>query len=163
MTTADSHIGSNRQHRLSDQVPANTCYVHFLRNALGHLPRKLADDCLQELRWIYDRRELVEVRRDIAAWLAKWQAKHEKLCDWVEEKHRGDADLLSAAARPPQTHEVDQHARALQSGTQAAHPCGAHLSQCRELPAAGAGAGRRDPRELARRHPLFEHAAPDRA
>src|SRR6516165_8274089 len=24
MTTADSHIGSNRQHRLSDQVPANT-------------------------------------------------------------------------------------------------------------------------------------------
>jgi putative transposase len=28
------------------------CYVHFLRNALGHLPRKLADDCLQELRWI---------------------------------------------------------------------------------------------------------------
>jgi len=28
------------------------CYVHFLRNALDHLPRKLADDCLQELRWI---------------------------------------------------------------------------------------------------------------
>jgi len=23
--------------------------------------------------------------RDIAAWLAKWQAKHSKLCDWVEE------------------------------------------------------------------------------
>src|SRR5215472_2819676 len=61
------------------------CYVHFLRNALDHLPRKLADDCLQELRWIYDRRELVEVRRDIAAWLAKWQAKHSKICDWVEE------------------------------------------------------------------------------
>ena len=61
------------------------CYVHFLRNALDHLPRKLADDCLQELRWIYDRRELVEVRRDIASWLAKWQAKHSKLCDWVEE------------------------------------------------------------------------------
>jgi putative transposase len=61
------------------------CYVHFLRNALDHLARKLADDCLQELRWIYDRRELVEGRRDIAAWLAKWQAKHCKLCDWVEE------------------------------------------------------------------------------
>src|SRR5246127_634993 len=28
------------------------CYLHFLRNALDHLPRKLADDCLQELRWI---------------------------------------------------------------------------------------------------------------
>ena len=61
------------------------CYVHFLRNTLDHLPRKLADDCLQELRWIYDRRELVEVRRDIASWLAKWQAKHSKLCNWVEE------------------------------------------------------------------------------
>jgi putative transposase len=61
------------------------CYVHFLRNALDYLSRKLADDCLQELRWIYDRRELAETRRDIAAWLAKWQAKHSRLCDWVEE------------------------------------------------------------------------------
>lgn len=34
------------------------CYVHFLRNALDHLPRKADDDCLQELRWIYDRRNL---------------------------------------------------------------------------------------------------------
>jgi Amt family ammonium transporter len=31
------------------------CYVHFLRNALDYLPRKADDDCLQELRWIYDR------------------------------------------------------------------------------------------------------------
>jgi putative transposase len=61
------------------------CYVHFLRNALDYLSRKLADDCLQELRWIYDRRELAEARRDIAAWLAKWEAKHSRLCDWVEE------------------------------------------------------------------------------
>jgi putative transposase len=61
------------------------CYVHFLRNALDYLSRKLADDCLQELRWIYDRRELAEARRDIAGWLAKWQAKHSRLCDWVEE------------------------------------------------------------------------------
>jgi putative transposase len=61
------------------------CYVHFLRNALDYLSRKLADDCLQELRWIYDRRELTEARRDIAAWLAKWQGKHSRLCDWVEE------------------------------------------------------------------------------
>jgi putative transposase len=26
-----------------------------------------------ELRWFYDRRDLAEVRRDLAAWLAKWQ------------------------------------------------------------------------------------------
>src|SRR5262245_34476363 len=33
------------------------CYVHFLRNALDHLPRKGDEECLQELRWMYDRVE----------------------------------------------------------------------------------------------------------
>lgn len=60
------------------------CYVHFLRNALDHLPRKADDDCLMELRWLYDRRELTEVRRDLAAWLSKWEGKYPKLCNWVE-------------------------------------------------------------------------------
>lgn len=61
------------------------CYVHFLRNALDHLPRKADDDCRTELRWIYDRRELEEARKDLAAWLGKWRGKYSKLCDWVEE------------------------------------------------------------------------------
>lgn len=61
------------------------CYVHFLRNALDHLPRKADDDCLRELRWLYDRRDLAEARADLAAWLAKWTAKYPKLCEWVEE------------------------------------------------------------------------------
>jgi putative transposase len=61
------------------------CYVHFLRNALDHLPRKHDDDCITELRWIYDRRKLVEARSDLAAWLKRWQSKYPKLCDWVEE------------------------------------------------------------------------------
>lgn len=61
------------------------CYVHFLRNALDHLPRRRNDDCLQELRWLYDRRDLQEARADLSAWVAKWQGKHPKLCDWVEE------------------------------------------------------------------------------
>lgn len=61
------------------------CYVHFLRNALDYVPRKVDDDCLQELRWFYDRRDLAEVRRDIAAWLAKWQGKYPRLCNWVED------------------------------------------------------------------------------
>lgn len=30
------------------------CYVHFLRNALDYVPRKVDDDCLMELRWFYD-------------------------------------------------------------------------------------------------------------
>jgi putative transposase len=61
------------------------CYVHFLRNAMDHLPRKADDDCLTELRWLYDRHDLAEARRDLAAWLEKWHVKYGKLCDWVEE------------------------------------------------------------------------------
>ncbi len=54
------------------------CYVHFLRNALDYVPRKVDDDGLMELRWFYDRRDLAEVRHDLTAWLAKWQAKYPK-------------------------------------------------------------------------------------
>lgn len=61
------------------------CYVHFLRNALDHLPRKHADDCLQELRWLYDRRDLAEAKADLAAWLAKWSSRYPRLTAWVEE------------------------------------------------------------------------------
>lgn len=61
------------------------CYVHFLRNALDHIPRKADDDCLQELRWLYDRRDLDEARADLAAWLGRWQAKYTALTDWVED------------------------------------------------------------------------------
>ena len=43
------------------------CYVHFLRNALDYLPRKADNDCLTELRWIYDRRSIEEARQDLAA------------------------------------------------------------------------------------------------
>ena len=61
------------------------CYVHFLRNALDYLPRRKADDdCLTELRWFYERRNVEEARRDLTAWLAKWQGKYPKLCEWVE-------------------------------------------------------------------------------
>jgi len=61
------------------------CYVHFLRNALDHLPRKADDDCLRELRWLYDRRDVEDARAHLAAWLTKWTAKYPKLCSWVEE------------------------------------------------------------------------------
>ncbi len=60
------------------------CYVHFLRNALDYLPRKADDDCLQELRWMYERRDREEARRDLQAWLEKWAAKYPKLCEWVD-------------------------------------------------------------------------------
>ena len=61
------------------------CYVHFLRNALDHLPRKGDAECLQELRWMYDRRSLKEAKSDLAAWIKKWGGRYAKLVDWVEE------------------------------------------------------------------------------
>jgi putative transposase len=60
------------------------CYVHFLRNALDYLPRKANDDCLVELRWLYDRHDVEQARQDLALWLGKWQSKYPKLCNWVE-------------------------------------------------------------------------------
>jgi hypothetical protein len=60
------------------------CYVHFLRNALDYLPRKADDDCRQELRWLYDRRNLKEAQQDLQAWLKRWEKRYPKLTDWVE-------------------------------------------------------------------------------
>lgn len=83
---SDDHAGLRQAIRqILPEAVWQRCYVHFLRNALDHLPRKADDDCLKELRWIYDRRDLEEARRDLVAWLAKWQSKYPKLCDWVEQ------------------------------------------------------------------------------
>jgi len=86
LVVSDDHAGLKAAIReILPEAAWQRCYVHFLRNALDYVPRKVDDDCLQELRWFYDRRDLAEVRRDIAAWLAKWQAKYPKLCAWVED------------------------------------------------------------------------------
>jgi putative transposase len=83
---SDDHAGLRRA--IQEVLPEavwQRCYVHFLRNALDYLPRKADDDCLQELRWIYDRRDMQEARQDLAAWLAKWGKRYAKLCAWVED------------------------------------------------------------------------------
>ena len=83
---ADDHAGLKAA--ICEVLPEaadQRCYVHFLRNALDYVPRKVDDDCLQELRWIYDRRDLAEARPDLAAWIIKWQSKDPKLIGWVEE------------------------------------------------------------------------------
>ena len=82
---SDDHAGLRRAiQELLPEAAWQRCYVHFLRNALDYLPRKADDDCLTELRWLYDRQNLQDARRDLAAWLQKWQGKYPKLCDWVE-------------------------------------------------------------------------------
>ena len=79
---SDDHPGLRKAIRevLSEAV-WQRCYVHFLRNALDYLPRKADDECMTELRWIYDRRTIEEARADLAAWLKKWGARYRKLCD----------------------------------------------------------------------------------
>ena len=85
LAITDDHAGLKRS--LAEVLPEafwQRCYVHFLRNALDYLPRKVNDDCWTELRWFYDRRNVEEARRDLVAWLGKWQTKYPKLCEWVE-------------------------------------------------------------------------------
>jgi transposase-like protein len=82
---SDDHAGLKKAiSEVLTEAAWQRCYVHFLRNALDYLPRKADDDCLQELRWIYDRRDSQEANRDLAAWIGKWQGKYPKLVDWAE-------------------------------------------------------------------------------
>ena len=86
LAISDDHQGLKRA--IAEVIPETAwqrCYVHFLRNALDHLPRKADDDCLTELRWLYDRRDAAEARLHLRAWLERWSAKYPKLCAWVEE------------------------------------------------------------------------------
>ncbi|MGD9836087.1 MAG: IS256 family transposase [Piscinibacter sp.] len=82
---SDDHAGLRKAiAELLPQAAWQRCYVHFLRNALDYLPRKADDDCLQELRWLYDRRNLKEAQGDLAAWLKRWEKRYPRLTDWVE-------------------------------------------------------------------------------
>lgn len=86
LVVADDHAGLRAAIReVLPEAAYQRCYVHFLRNALDHLPRKADDDCLQELRWLYDRRSVEEARRDLAAWIAKWEGRYPRLVAWAEE------------------------------------------------------------------------------
>ena len=85
VVVSDDHAGLKRA--IAELLPEavwQRCYVHFLRNALDYLPRKADDDCLQALRWLYDRRDLKEAQQDLQAWQQRWQQRYPKLTDWVE-------------------------------------------------------------------------------
>lgn len=100
---SDDHAGLKRAvAELLPEAVWQRCYVHFLRNALDYLPRKADDDCLQELRWLYDRRNLKEAQQDLAAWLKRWEGRYPRLTDWVEE-HIGET--LTFYRLPRQHHK----------------------------------------------------------
>jgi transposase-like protein len=85
LVISDDHPGLRKAiAEIFTEAAWQRCYVHFLRNALDYLPKKADNDCLTELRWIYDRRNIEEARQDLAAWLKKWAGRYAKLCDWVE-------------------------------------------------------------------------------
>lgn len=85
LVVSDDHPGLRAAIREAlPEAAWQRCYVHFLRNALDYLPRKADDECMTELRWIYDRRTIEEARQDLAAWLKKWGKRYQRLCDWVE-------------------------------------------------------------------------------
>jgi transposase-like protein len=70
MAASDDHAGLKKALREVLPEPVRQrCYVHFLRNALDHLPRKADDDCLRELRWISDRRAPAKARAGIGRWI----------------------------------------------------------------------------------------------
>ena len=139
------------------------CHVHFLRNGLDYVPRKVDDDSLRELRFMYDRRDLGLGQTRSRPVARKVAGQIRQALRLGRGQYRGDIDLLPAAAGAPQAYEEHQHARTLEPGDQAAHACGANLPRSRKLSAAGAGARRRDPRELAGGHPLPQHGASARA
>jgi putative transposase len=87
LIVADDHAGLKAAIR--EVLPAavwQRCDVHFLRNALDYVPRKVDDDCLQELRWLYARRDLAEARSELTDGLARWAGKYPRRTVWVEEK-----------------------------------------------------------------------------
>ena len=84
---SDDHCGiCNAVSAVLTEAIWQRCYVHFLRNAWDHMPKKHIDPaCMMELRWIYDRRTIDEAMSDLKAWLSKWSEKYPTLCEWVEE------------------------------------------------------------------------------
>lgn len=106
---SDDHAGLKRA--IGEVLPEaawQRCYVHFLRNALDYLPRKADDDCLQELRWLYDRRDSQEAQQDLAAWISKWAGKYPKLVDWVEA-HIGETLTFYRLPRQHHKHMKSTH------------------------------------------------------
>lgn len=86
LVISDDHDGLKKAvMEILTEAAWQRCYVHFLRNALDYLPRKADDDCLRELRWLYDRHGLEEARHELSVWLKKWGDKYPKLCTWVED------------------------------------------------------------------------------
>ncbi len=80
LVASDEHDGLNKF--ILECLPLarwQRCYVHLLRIDLGKLPRMAGDDCLMELHWLNERRNVEEARRDFGSGWRKPFAELEKL------------------------------------------------------------------------------------
>lgn len=85
LAVSDAHEGLRQAiQEVFPEAYWQRCYVHFFRNARDHLGRKDPKP-LQELRWLYGRRDIKEARKDLSKWCEKWDEAHPKLCEWVED------------------------------------------------------------------------------
>jgi putative transposase len=83
---ADDHAGL-RQHcaRFSRRRPISAAmYIFCVMRSTTCRAGSMTIAC-KSCAGLYDRRDLAEARRDLAAWLAKWSGKYSKLTGWVEE------------------------------------------------------------------------------
>jgi putative transposase len=110
---ADDHAGLRAALReVLAEAAYQRCYVHFLRNALDYVPRRVDDDCLQELRWLGACPRAGEAgpggparpprgaprSRRLARQMVRQILKADRL---GRRQHRRDAELLPAAAAAP--------------------------------------------------------------
>jgi transposase-like protein len=70
LVISDDHAGLRKAiAEVFTEAVWQRCYAHFLRNALDFCRGRANNDCLTELRWIYDRCSIAKARQDLAAWL----------------------------------------------------------------------------------------------
>ena len=155
---SDDHAGLRAAIReVLPEAAWQRCYVHFFRNALDYVPRKVDDDCLQELRWIYDRRDLAEAS-------ATWRVDRQMAGQIPEAGATGSRsnieETLSFYRLPRQHHKhlksTNMLERLNEEIKRRTHGR-AYLPQRRELPAAGAGAGVETHENWLEATPLPEH------
>ena len=86
LVISDAHLGLQAAiTELLTNALWQRCYVHYLRNAKDYLLRKCNDNCLVELKFIYEQRSIQDAHRELKAWVSKWADIHPKLVAWTEE------------------------------------------------------------------------------
>ena len=88
MTYAVSDHHEGLKQAIAEVLPEalwQRCYVHYLRNALDHLPKTAEETCLKELRELYDRHTLPEAQEGLSRWIDRWQERYPRFVAWVDE------------------------------------------------------------------------------